>query len=1265
MNPLQRRLASLRRRMRLQIGWRGLCALAGLVVGGAVLAGLADWFFELPGLVRALALITILASAGLAAYHTLVMPLAARSDDLSLALQIEGQFPELNDALASTVQFLQEPKEPLAGSPGRGSESLRRAAIQRTLNLTENCDFTKIFRRRGLLAITAGALAAALVAGHFLYHHTDFSETALWRLADPFGNHTWTRIAIDDPPHRVAQGQPFVLKGQIAGVVPASARLEVEGNLKSEMPVPIKIDGQDPHVGTFVKPMDMTQQKGKFRFRIHANDAVYPPQLGQWHEVEVWPPPKFAMLNGSLSPQLELRIPAYTDLPSPQRLTPGTKYITAIAGTHVTYRAAFDRPLEIAWIEFRPEVPAVRTAAMLAHFGQRHPLVTAATLGMSHAVWGRVYAHFETKQIIRLQFVPWMSGTYLLHVRDELGLVKDFEADLRVEQDPLPLVLLQRPATSMSVLADAEIAFKMLVSDDRFAVRSVFLEFRKKDAANRWLDDGPRRLPLYDHETMGKWVPRLLAGLAGSPVVGPELRLRPTSLEIVTKWALGNRFKEGEIVVVQIGADDFCDLFPDRPSGRSLEIELRIVSTAESARLLDEGLGKAQQELVRLQQMQQEALQLIKNIQEKKAKNKLTNKDLDQLIEAEQLQKQIQERLGARSEEGLRDELAKLQHWIRDNKLPPTEVQDKIKTLKNELERLALEEVQQIEPHLAEARKEMAGTVKPGPNEKGPLDKAQKLQEEAKRTFDELAKFLDPWASMHQVKGETRDVLNKQKELKKDVERILDMKGDLSKNGKRANPARQEELNEELDRKADGQKELAERTQKLLDMMEKVQSKRAEQGDQESADKLQKAEKTGKDASLPAEMRDVAKEIKGKQPEDAVRRQNDNIIKNLDKMLAALEERKEDDLDRLQKKQKNTGEIRDNLDKLAKDQHTLQKKAAATGKMENLEERARELKKLAQEQEKLKEDAQKNARELARLQEEQAARALSRAAQEMEKAAQKLDDGQNPEEDQQEALDRLEDAQTKMEQFEEELAREQLAKIADRIKGLKERQDAALGRSQELHKKVMAKKLWSGGLVKTLGADIASQQGLAGETRSLKEKIKEAKVFEHVFEKTAKAMDAAAAAMEIRQQSGKDRQNIDLEKDEIADENQKARDVEKLQTLASQRLQRVLDSLKIEPTDGAQNEEPSKGQGGEGSDSAGPKMRAGDGIPALAQLKVLRAEQLEINEQTKEFAKQNLDQKSLNEAQQRELSDMEAEQARLHRLFEEMTAPAEKKGDLP
>ncbi len=442
-------------------------------------------------------------------YFTLLRPLASRCDDLSLALQIEEHCPEVNDALASTVQFLQDP-----GGTVHGSPSLRRAAIQRTLALSERCDFTKIIRRRGLRWLALAPAAAVLVAGHFLYHHTQFAHTALWRLADPFGKHTWTRIDLEDAPHRVAQGQPFLIKAQIAGIVPGEARLEVEGILKSDAIVPIKVDAKNPHAGSLVRAIDMTQQKGKFRFRLCANDALYPSEPGAWHEVEVAPPPKFAMLNGSLSPQIELRYPAYTDLDSPAHLSPGTKHIEAVAGTHVTYRAAFDRRLDRAWIEFHPENPLVRMAAFLSYLGHAGTHDLAATLALSQSVWGRVPARLDDgKTSFALAFVPWTWGTYALHVQDELGLVKDFEADLRIRQDPLPAVQLQRPASSTSVVPDAEIAFKMFVSDEEFAIRNVYVEYRKKDADNRWLDAGPGRLPLYDNEVMGRVVPRLLAGL--------------------------------------------------------------------------------------------------------------------------------------------------------------------------------------------------------------------------------------------------------------------------------------------------------------------------------------------------------------------------------------------------------------------------------------------------------------------------------------------------------------------------------------------------------------------------------------------------------------------------------------------------------------------------------------------------------------------------------------------------------------------------------
>ncbi len=340
--------------------------------------------------------------------------------------------------------------------------------------------------------MACGALLACAAAGYFLFQHQQFAEIALWRLADPFGRHTWTTINLDETPHLVAQGQPFILRGTIAGVVPPTARIEIDSGLKSEKIFPLKSDVR-MNAGILIAPLDITQHKGKFRFRIHANDAVYPSQIGQWHEVEVSPPPKFALLDGQLSPQIILRYPAYTDRP-PSVSSPGTKHIAEYVGTQVTYRAAFDRPLQEAWIEYRPDAPFLRNLAFLSYLGQANVLNAVGALNTSHAVWGRMYATIENENVITVRFIPSVSGTYILHVRDSVGLVKDFEADLRVLEDPVPIVQLQRPASSASVVPDAEIAFKMFVGDEIFAVRSVFIEYRRKDMDNRWLDDGPKRV---------------------------------------------------------------------------------------------------------------------------------------------------------------------------------------------------------------------------------------------------------------------------------------------------------------------------------------------------------------------------------------------------------------------------------------------------------------------------------------------------------------------------------------------------------------------------------------------------------------------------------------------------------------------------------------------------------------------------------------------------------------------------------------------------
>src|SRR6516162_9606804 len=104
---LRQRLAALRRRIRLVATVRGLGFLLTVLLATAVVAGLIDWRWRLPGLVRAVVLVGTLAGSVFVVYRYLFRPLSAPSDDLSLALRVEEEYPALNDGLASAVQFLE------------------------------------------------------------------------------------------------------------------------------------------------------------------------------------------------------------------------------------------------------------------------------------------------------------------------------------------------------------------------------------------------------------------------------------------------------------------------------------------------------------------------------------------------------------------------------------------------------------------------------------------------------------------------------------------------------------------------------------------------------------------------------------------------------------------------------------------------------------------------------------------------------------------------------------------------------------------------------------------------------------------------------------------------------------------------------------------------------------------------------------------------------------------------------------------------------
>jgi hypothetical protein len=1302
MNPLLRRLATLRLKVRFLDGWLGICALVALILGVGVSVGLLDFWVHLPSLVRAVFLVGLLLCSGFVAYRYLIKPFSKPCDNLNLALRIEEVYPELNDSLASTVQFLQEPK----GEQARvgGSEALRERTVQEAMQKADQCDFSRILNRRAAVLFGAGACCILLSAALVVVSNRPYAKIAFWRFVEPFGMHTWTRITVArqaplemleqqaeenkwkkieaNETDRIAKGRPYFIKVNLEGQMPRKpeAKVEIRGTIRSEKTVPLQI-GADKLSASFTTAIDMTQQPQRFfEFRILANDGAFPPRSGTWHKVEVRPPPKLVE-----PPQIIVYPPAYADLKSPEKLEVGTGLVKVYAGTTVVLRGQADRPLEQAWIEYRPEIDKLIPASVLTLLGQTDPLQAVAQAAGGNVVWGRIPAKLEGDgSTFQITFMPWVTGKFVLRLRDFDQLDYEASTDLNVLVDPVPDVKLISPRTSMTVVPSADVTFKFFVTDEQFAIKSVYVEHRRKGPGAGDFDPADRTV-LYDAKVFGKLVPNLSARMGKTPIAGahllmgkfpllvPEFRLRPKKLDVDMVWSLRNQFREGDLVVVEVCADDFCDIYPTREPGRSTAIELRIISKAQLIRQVERTEIDILQQLQKIVKFEEKALDTVNNT---KKQDKIDQKLKDDFTDnAETPQREVRDRV-----EGLRREVKDLRQMLKDNKLTGERSYRDTEMIQGTMESIAQQELPQITPKLADVSNDLAKIDKNTPQTKKKLAEAAKLQTSVVKSLNELIQKLNPEAKMQLIRDNLRDLKEKEKNLNQELEALNARKQEIDKaNLKPEDQAIfDKDQQEKINLKREEQLELAREMDKLLKEMKEAKTEYEKLGDKRNAQKLDEAIKDAeqperekidpkpmplkeKQPPISAQMKDIANQLEKKSevPQKTLQQQKD-VLKNLDKMLNALEGRSENAL---------TQEIKDRrdaetkVDDIARKLEKLREETKKIEKIEDKEERLKKKQELAEKHEQLQEEIEKTRRELARLNEQRAADDLKKAGEKLEQAADDLRQDGNPGPQQELAKEELEKTKDELKKAQEELARELLVKMADQLEGLKIRQVASLERSEALHAKVIMKeKKWTEGLLDTMDGNIDVQKGIAEETDNLKDKLKEAKVFHSILEKAKKSMDEAGEIMTVRRKEGLDRREK-LDEIELKDEVAWHTDTVKHQKQAVKRLDHLLDAIKEEiakmkakkEQDLAKEQDPKKDQPEKKEQQGG--MRAQDGIPPMAQLKALRAEQLDLNERTEDFAKRNPDLNNLNDDQLKELSELSREQREIQELFLQITAP--------
>lgn len=1389
---LQRRLAALRRQLWLVVVLRGMGLLLAILLGSALLAGVLDWRFHLPGLVRAVILVGTLGAAIGVAYRHLFVPLSTPADDLSLALRVEERYEGLNDSLASTVQFLQEPDE----ADIHGSAGLRREAVRRALRRAENCDFGQVIDRRGLRLAVGAMLLCGILAGTVVFLFPTLARTALLRLASPFGGTEWprqTQLEIDSPRERIGRNEAFEVHGRVRGVIPETAVVlfQLDGGALVEHTCDIL---SETDTGTFSAVLKPGQVQRKFRFQVRANDAI-----SRWFEVAVLPPPLLVPLDGRASPQVHLQPPAYTQL-RPQDLPDGSGDIDTVAGTLVKLKAAADRPLERAWIEYEPEPRWTPLAGSLGVLGAVHVGSTAALFAAGQMTFGEVPAELDPdRQTFQITFLPRVSGRYVLYFEDDAGLRNSRLFDLQVRPDPSPLVHLERPAKTrdvLDVLPTAEVPLRVVIEDPEYAIRSAWLEYSVRPVGQPPARiEQHLRMTLYDPgkgEVNGGLFTRLAATMLP----------REKRVEIDTRLALaklpGVRLREGFILTLQVCADDFDDVAVDKQPGRSHEVELRIINRDVLDVILNQEQAKVQQDLLRLREQEREALKRVADTQAQlKQKGKLDGEDHARLRQAEQTQEQIRERVGQRRQDGLRRDVARILDTLQNNQLPRSAVHERMEQVRDQLDRLAREELEQIEARLSNARnqarspeekqnekqrqaqmlerlaedkereaaqveklaadrpendplkgaaqqgakllrqqamelRQAAQAVKQGrvpePAERerharllerlaeekaeaaARLDKLTdqqpesdpkhaQLEEEARRTQqqaqdlrqsaqemrqgdrgedevkeqlaearhhqeevektlnDLLNRVLDPFASTSEVRGEAKTILQEQRRLLQQTEELnKQMLGDKPETLPQPQQA-------QLEQTKDDQRRLESRTNQLIEKMDQVRENREKKGDQETAQEMKAALEAARKGNIAGQMQQAREQIQKNQLNQAAQSQREGV-KQLEELVKQLEDRREAELDRLAKKMR---EAQKEVEDLTREQERLQKKIKEAAAIADPRKREEELKRLAREQQQLQQKVEQLAEQLSRMRMERAGQEMARAAGQMEQAVKQLQRGQNAEEQQEDALDRLDEARRELEQarqeVDEELAREQLAKIADALKAIRDRQEERGKERAGLHKRIQQNNAWTRGSSDTLNREAEGQRQLGQDTATLaKEKLDGAPVFARVLDRAAQAMQQASQRLSEHSQALQPRRKAALldeqakslqwqPEDEAAFER-----VAKAQQNALRRLDQLLDTLKEQSAGGMRN------GGGGGQDGSG--RPPGDAIPPLAQIKLLRAMQAEINQRTDEFNKQHPDLSKLTLDEQTDLQSIRREQQDVADLLEALTGPANE-GDRP
>lgn len=570
----------------------GFGTVLAIFAAWLVYAFLADWGLNVPRPVRIFHALLALALPLFFIWREFLRPLRKVPNRAGLAQLMEREYPELNELLVSAALFQQA-----GGNTTGDAELIAKVCREADLRAAELSPKHALDPRAPSLRLFAGLICAAIAGGMFLKmpeHASIFFDRMIggasqWpqrtQLSIEFPNATDLDVTEGFVDVRVAHGSdvPFLVRAH--GIAPEEVTLSIAGEAddeKFELNLPQGSESTYRHVLP-----NITQN---LSFTITGGDDL---DRNPTVRLTVLHPPDIEGIAVRTTP------PAYTGLPEAIAFN---RDVEVLAGSQVEIVVLPDPSNAVGSVRLLPENRAIelRTADFPADpvsLGSNSPDAEA------------------TAPLVRtglgFQFAAERSLRYRFELIDDSGLTNPDPGlyAISVLEDSPPLVQLQAPArTEVETVSGGAVALRVLITDD-FGLTALWWQ----SALTRDETDIRR----------GDLTPLPLSPLAQPTEPTPGYRMVAHERLEVSQFADEAGATNGSIYNLEVHATDNRE--PEAGLGRSANVRIRIVSTDELMRRVRDRLARVRNQAGQLSLLQTDKRQRVRDLIEAHASEDALN----------------------------------------------------------------------------------------------------------------------------------------------------------------------------------------------------------------------------------------------------------------------------------------------------------------------------------------------------------------------------------------------------------------------------------------------------------------------------------------------------------------------------------------------------------------------------------------------------------------------------------------------------------------